>query len=108
MVQTVETTRVYLNEKRQGVATCVHCGAKYPINMSNYTEHHLGTKALKVKCSSCKKIFHITYGSPIFKVVQKKWYPALYRALTKSPISPESAVGEGAERSHVDRSGVAP
>src|SRR6266481_9192687 len=48
------------------------------------------------------------YGSPIFKVVQKKWYPALYRALTKSPISPESAVGEGAERSHVDRSGVAP
>src|SRR5712692_9991383 len=49
-----------------------------------------------------------TYGSPIFKVVQKKWYPALYRALTKSPISPESAVGEGAERSHVDRSGVAP
>src|SRR6266446_3879388 len=51
---------------------------------------------------------HYAYGSPIFKVVQKKWYPALYRALTKSPISPESAVGEGAERSHVDRSGVAP
>ena len=50
----------------------------------------------------------VTYGSPIFKVVQKKWYPALYRALTKSPISPESAVGEGAERLHVDRSGVAP
>src|SRR6266849_1903714 len=50
----------------------------------------------------------VTYGSPIFKVVQKKWYPALYRALTKSPISPKSAVGEGAERSHVDRSGVAP
>lgn len=55
------------------------------------------------------KAFHsITYGSPIFKVVQKKWYPASSRALTKSPISPESAVGEGAERSHVDRSGVAP
>ena len=61
MVQTVETTRVYLNEKRQGVATCVHCGVKYPINMSNYTDHHLGTKALKVKCSSCKKIFHIKF-----------------------------------------------
>jgi enamine deaminase RidA (YjgF/YER057c/UK114 family) len=26
MVQTVETTRVYLNEQRQGVVTCVHCG----------------------------------------------------------------------------------
>ena len=61
MAQTVETTRVYLNEKRQGMVTCVHCGVKYPINMSNYTDHHLGTKALKVKCSSCKKIFHIKF-----------------------------------------------
>jgi predicted RecB family nuclease len=49
-----------------------------------------------------------TYGSPIFKVVQKKWYLALYRALMKSPISPESAVGEGAEQSHSGRSGVTP
>ena len=61
MVQTVETTRVYLNENRQGVVTCVHCGVKYPINMSNYTDHHLGAKALKVKCSSCKRIFHIKF-----------------------------------------------
>ncbi len=61
MVQTVETTRVYLNENRQGVVTCVHCGVKYPINMSNYTDQHLGAKALKVKCSSCKRIFHIKF-----------------------------------------------
>src|SRR5712691_5036423 len=58
---------------------------------------------------ACDLFFaYLTHGSPIFKVVQKKWYPALYRARTKSPISPESAVGEGAERSHVARSGVAP
>jgi predicted Zn finger-like uncharacterized protein len=61
MAQTAETTRVYLNEKRQGMVTCVHCGVKYPINMSNYTDHHLGAKALKVKCSSCKKVFHIKF-----------------------------------------------
>jgi predicted Zn finger-like uncharacterized protein len=61
MVQTVETIRVYLNENRQGVVTCVHCGVKYPVNMSNYTDHHLGAKASKVKCSSCKKIFHIKF-----------------------------------------------
>ena len=49
-----------------------------------------------------------TYGSPIFKAVQKKQCKALYRALKKSPKSPEFAVGEGSERSHVDRSVVPP
>ena len=48
------------------------------------------------------------YGSPIFKAVQKKQCKALYRALKKSPKSPEFAVGEGSERSHVDRSVVPP
>ena len=46
----------------------------------------------------------VTYGSPIFKVVQQKRRKALYRALKKSPKSPEFAVGEGSERSHVGRS----
>src|SRR5712691_491152 len=45
-----------------------------------------------------------TPGSPIFKAVQKKRGKALCRALTKSPQPPESAVGEGAEPSEVDRS----
>ena len=45
----------------------------------------------------------ITYGSPIFKAVQKKWSPALYRAVTKSPRAPESAVGAGSTPSHVER-----
>jgi hypothetical protein len=61
MVQTTETTRIYLNENRQGVVTCVHCAVKRNINMSNYTDHHLGQKSLKVKCSTCNKTFHIKF-----------------------------------------------
>jgi hypothetical protein len=49
-----------------------------------------------------------TYGSPIFKAVQKKQCKASYRALKKSPKSPEFAVGAGSERSPVDRSVVSP
>jgi len=50
----------------------------------------------------------LTPGSPIFKAVQKKWCTAWCRALKKSPTPPESAVGEGAEPSYVDRSVGAP
>src|SRR6266542_5030375 len=48
------------------------------------------------------------YGSPIFKAVPKKRCKALYRALKKSPKSPELAVGAGSEPSYVDRSVGAP
>src|SRR6266446_567759 len=52
---------------------------------------------------------HVTaYGSPIFKAVPKKRCKALYRALKKSPKSPELAVGAGSEPSYVDRSVGAP
>ena len=61
MVPSTETTRVYLNENRQGVVTCVHCDVKRAINMSNYTDHYLGKKSLKVKCSTCNKTFHIKF-----------------------------------------------
>ena len=50
----------------------------------------------------------LTYGSPIFKAVQQKRCKALYTALTKSPKAPEYAVGEGSERSNVERSVVVP
>jgi hypothetical protein len=49
-----------------------------------------------------------TYGSPIFKAVPKKQCKALYRALTKSLKSPESAVGEGSGRSNVEGSVAVP
>jgi len=48
------------------------------------------------------------YGSPIFKAVPKKQCKALYRALTKSLKSPESAVGEGSGRSNVEGSVAVP
>ena len=63
-------------------------------------------------CGSCFTPMIATnayaYGSPIFKAVQQKWYKALCRALTKSPKSPEYAVGEGSEPSHIDRSAGVP
>src|SRR2546422_7504230 len=37
------------------------------------------------------------YGSPIFQAVQKKQYTAVYREPTRSPISPEDAVGVGSK-----------
>ena len=61
MVQTVETIRVYLNDKRQGKVTCVHCGVKYPIHMSNYTDHNLGGKSLKVQCGTCHIFSHVKF-----------------------------------------------
>src|SRR5262249_29970071 len=61
MVPARATTRVYLNEQRQGVVTCVHCDVKRTINMSNYTEPYLGGKPLKVKCDACHTIFHIKF-----------------------------------------------
>ena len=61
MVRARETTRVYLNKKRQGVVTCVHCDVQRTINMSNYIDQYLGGKPFKVKCDTCHKIFHITF-----------------------------------------------
>jgi len=48
----------------------------------------------------------LTYGSPIFKVVQQKWCKALYTVLKQSPTPPEYAVGEDSEGSNVDQSVV--
>ena len=56
----------------------------------------------------CLSPQYLAYGSPIFKAVEQKWYKALCRALTKSPKSPEYAVGEGSEPSHIDRSAGVP
>lgn len=61
MVPTSEITRIYLNENRQGVVTCIHCDVKHTINMSNYTDDYLGQKPLKVKCSVCSKTFYIKF-----------------------------------------------
>jgi hypothetical protein len=61
MVPTTAAIRIYLNEEHQGVVTCVHCGVTRAINMANYTDESLGHKSLKVKCNTCKKVFHIKF-----------------------------------------------
>src|SRR5262249_48708502 len=55
-------------------------------------------------CEQHTKLSVDSPGSPIFKAVQKKWSPALYRVLAKSPTAPESAVAAGSERSHIAQS----
>ena len=61
MIQTTDTMSVYLNEDRQGAITCLHCGQKHLVNMSNYQEQDIGGKTLKVKCSVCNKTFHVRF-----------------------------------------------
>lgn len=61
MLHTMDTMRIYLNENHQGVITCMHCGQKRTINMSKYDQHHIGGKALKVKCSGCSKTFQVKF-----------------------------------------------
>jgi hypothetical protein len=80
----------------QDFQDCLCCAKAWYKNLEDF-RHALG-----------HRIPLYAYGSPIFKAVQKKQCTALYRALKKSPKSPEFAVGEGSERSHVDRSVVPP
>jgi hypothetical protein len=63
MVHLVETAQIYLNEQRQGLVTCMHCGLKRPIDMANYTDDCLRGKALQVQCSSCGKAFQVKFNS---------------------------------------------
>ena len=86
MVQTVETTRVYLNENRQGVVACVHCGVKYPINMSNYTDHSGGEKPFKVKCGTCHTIFHITFDHRRYQRTPVNFPGKIFSAQTEKDI----------------------
>ena len=62
MAATTAVIRIYLNEERQGVVTCGHCGVKRAINMANYTNECLGNKPLKVKCNTCNKVFHVKFN----------------------------------------------
>ena len=61
MVQPVESVRVYLNNDRYGMVTCMYCGVKQPINMSSYTDNYIGGKSLEFKCISCEKAFNVEF-----------------------------------------------
>ncbi len=90
----LDTTRGKLLKHQGG--RCTYCRLFF--TMDDYTEIHHEDGNHK----------NNTYGSPIFKAVPKKQCKALYRALTKSLKSPESAVGEGSGRSNVEGSVAVP
>ena len=86
MVPARKTTRVYLNEKRQGVATCVHCDVTRTINMSNYTDHSGGEKPFKVKCGTCHTIFHITFDHRRYQRTPVNFPGKIFSAQTEKDI----------------------
>jgi hypothetical protein len=86
MVPTMAAIRIYLNEKRQGVVTCGHCGVKRAINMANYTDECLGNKALKVKCNTCNKIFHIKFDLRHYHRIDVDFPGALSHVYTAKAI----------------------
>ena len=69
-----------------------------------YPHHYGNVNGWEYHKHCCYK----AYRSPIFKVVQQKRCKALYTALTESLRSLEYAVGEGSERSKVERSVAVP
>src|SRR5216683_6338059 len=84
-----------------------------PIRASFVTHTRIKRLVRRTICFSKTEQMHdlviglfITYGSPIFKVVQQKWCKALYTVLKQSPTPPEYAVGEDSEGSNVDQSVV--
>jgi len=86
MVPARKTTRVYLNEKRQGVVTCVHCDVTRTINMSNYTDHSGGEKPFKVKCGTCHTIFHITFDHRRYQRTAVNFPGKIFSAQTEKDI----------------------
>src|SRR5712691_9149543 len=92
MVPARKTARVYLNEKRQGVVTCVHCDVTRTINMSNYPEHSLGEKPFKVKCGTCQKIFHIKFDHRRYQRIPVNFPGKLFCAQTKKAIGDISII----------------
>src|SRR6266568_7335422 len=65
--------------------------------------HHPSSFQEQPSIAQSDYIYYGTPGSPIFKAVQQQRCKASYTALPKSLKSPEYAVGEGSERSHVDQ-----
>ncbi len=87
MTQTTDTIRVYLNESRQGIIACMHCGQKRTVNMSNYKDNHIGGKALKVKCSHCGKTFNVKFDFRRYHRVNVNFPGKLVHVETKEEIA---------------------
>ena len=94
--------RVYFPPEIKGVSTAQHMSHSI-IRLACYLAVVCGVSLRHIALIfSSLFLIPITYSSTIFKAVQQKQCKALYTALTKSPKSPEYAVGEGSERSNVE------
>lgn len=60
MAQGMETTRVYLDANRTGVITCLSCGVKRSMHMTDYGDD-IGGKTFRVKCKACASMFDATF-----------------------------------------------
>jgi hypothetical protein len=47
---------VYLHNSHQGTVCCVHCRTKTSLTLVHHQAHH-GSKALQVRCLSCRQFF---------------------------------------------------
>jgi uncharacterized Zn-finger protein len=63
MAPGVAITRVYLDDHRHGVVTCLYCRVKWPIMTAHDHPHlqHLRGKAFQVKCGACHRVFALRF-----------------------------------------------
>jgi len=60
MAHQLETTRVFVDEHRHGVATCPHCGDTHALNLTIY-RFPLGGKACHGLCKTCGRLFRLLF-----------------------------------------------
>src|SRR5437867_12520097 len=55
-----ESTRAYLDTKRERTITCLACGVKRSIDMNKYGDE-IGGKTLNAQCRACTAVFRATF-----------------------------------------------
>jgi hypothetical protein len=63
MAPGIAIIRVYLDDQRHGVVTCLYCGIKRPIMTAQDHQpiQHLRGKAFHVKCGACHRVFALRF-----------------------------------------------
>ena len=60
MTHPMETTRVFLDDRRRGVVTCPHCGDAHALTMARYPSPP-GGAACHVLCGACGRVFRVIF-----------------------------------------------
>jgi len=60
MRQLLATVHVYLTKRHQGTVSCVHCRTRTALSMAHH-QTPLGSKALKVRCVTCRQVFCVLF-----------------------------------------------